>query len=186
MKTSLLLLLSLFALASCQKEPMVIPKAAPLKYADVAELKKDTIPDKAAFKIKLVKDATDYDETMFIFDKTSSLDYDANVDAQYFTGFGQESLSSISPDGTNLAIYRLPYRPGMAVGLDVNMQSSGAYTLAISYEKNIPANVHIWVKDNYLNNSFDVTAKNYAFSVTKADANSYGSKRFELVINSSN
>ncbi|MFI5161469.1 MAG: hypothetical protein ACHQHN_09335 [Sphingobacteriales bacterium] len=186
MKSSILLSVILFSFVACKKEPLVAPAPAPLKYADVAALKKDTIPDKAAFKVELVKDHDNYDETMFIFDKTSSLNYNADVDAEYFTGFGQESLSSISTDGTNLAIYRLPYRSGMAIGLDINVQADGAYTLDLSYEKNIPANVHVWLKDNYLKDSVDVCAKKYTFKVVKADPNSYGNQRFQLVISSSN
>jgi hypothetical protein len=185
MKTSVLLLLSLFALAACKKEAMVAPAPAPLKFADVAALKNDTIPDKAAFKIKLVKDENNYDETMFIFNKAASLDFDGNQDAVYFPGFGQESLSSISPDGKNLAIYKLPYRPNMSIDLNVNVANSGAFVLTLSYANKIPSNIHVWVRDNYLDNSFDVSAKDYSFKVIKSDANSYGSERFQLVMKDS-
>jgi len=182
MKTSILLLLTLLTLAACKKEAVVIPAAAPLKFANVANLKKDTLPDGAAFKIKLVKDDANYDETMFIFHNTSTLAFDFNADAAYFPGYGAESLSSISSDGQDLAIYNLPYRHNMSIALDVNMKSDGAYSFAISYERKIPANIHIWVKDNYTNNSTDVSAKNYTFNVIKADTMSFGNKRFQLVL----
>ncbi len=186
MKTSKLLQLSLFALAACKKEAVIIPKAAPLKFANVADIKRDTIPEGAAFKIKLVKDESDYDETMFIFHKTSTLAFDFNADAAYFPGYGAESLSSISSDGQDLAIYNLPYRNNLAIGLDVNMRSDGAYSFAISYERKIPANIQIWVRDTYSKDSVDVRAKNYTFNVLKADTNSFGSKRFKLVIKNTN
>jgi hypothetical protein len=182
MKTPILLLLTLLALAACKKEAVVIPEAAPLKFANVADIKKDTIPEGAAFKIQLVKDESDYDETMFIFHKTSTLAFDFNADAAYFPGYGAESLSSISSDGQDLAIYNLPYRHNMAIGLDVNMRSDGAYSFAISYERKIPANIQIWVRDNYSKDSVDVSAKNYRFNVIKADSSSFGNKRFKLVI----
>jgi hypothetical protein len=185
MKTPILLLITLLTLAACKKEAMVVPKAAPLKFANVADIKKDTIPEGAAFKIKLVKDDANYDETMFIFHKTSTLAFDFNEDAAYFPGYGAESLSSISSDGQDLAIYNLPYRNNLAIGLDVNMQTDGAYSFVISYERKIPANIQVWVKDNYTNNSFDVSSKNYTFNVVKADTNSFGNKRFKLVIKNS-
>ncbi len=172
-------------MAACKKEALVIPAAAPLKYANVASLKKDTLPEGAAFKIKLVKDEYDYDETMFIFHNTATLAFDFNADAAYFQGYGAESLSSISSDGQDLAIYNLPYRHNMSVGLNVNMQKDGAYSFAISYQRKIPANIHVWVKDNYTNNTADVSAKNYTFNVVKADTNSFGKKRFQLVIKNS-
>ena len=178
MKTSILLLLTLLTLVACKKEAAVIPEPAPLKFANVADIKKDTIPEGAAFKIKLVKDEDNYDETMFIFHKTSTLTFDFNTDAAYFSGYGAESLSSISSDGQDLAIYNLPYRNGLTIGLDVNMQKDGAYSFAISYERKIPANIQIWVKDNYTNSSADVSSKDYTFNVTKADTNSFGNKDF--------
>ena len=119
---------------------------------------------------------------MFIFHKTSTLAFDFNADAAYFAGYGAESLSSISSDGQDLAIYNLPYVHNMAIGLDVNVQKDGAYTFAISYERKIPANIQIWVKDNYTNNSADVSSAKYTFNVIKADTNSFGNKRFQLVI----
>jgi len=164
---------------------MVIPEAAPLKFGNVAQLKRDTLPDGAAFKIKLVKDNDNYDETMFIFHKTSTLAFDFNADAAYFPGYGAESLSSISSDGQDLAIYNLPYRHNLSIGLNVNVRSDGAYSFAISYQRKIPANIHVWVRDTYSKDSVDVCAKNYRFNVIKADTNSFGRKRFKLVIKNS-
>ena len=188
MKSSILLLLSLFALAACKKEAVVTPSPAPLKYANVANIQKDTLPDMAALKVKMVmvNDTTNYDETMFLFQKSASLAYDPDADAQYFAGFGQESLASISSDGIYLAINRLPYTHGMTIGLVANATSDNNFYLQVSCKNKIPASFQVWVKDTYLNDSTNVCTGKYNFKVLKADTNSFGSKRFKLVLKNSN
>jgi hypothetical protein len=189
MKASILLLLTLFFLASCQKETKIVPQvtkvtsvATTVNQTTTSSVKPDTIPDMAAIKIKLVKDSDNSDETMFLFNHTASLNYDANVDAAYFPGYGAESLASISKDGTDIMSYSLPYTSGMTVGLDVNAKADGALSLQLSYQRSIPANIKIWIKDTYLKDSVNVLTANYNFKVTMADANSFGKKRFQLII----
>jgi trimeric autotransporter adhesin len=179
-----LILLSsvLFSLAACQKEETIAPKAKPTTSTTAATPKNDSIPDDAALKVKLFKDSSTYDETALVFDHLSTLNYSDNNDAPYFSGFGQVSLTSISHDGRDMAIYRLPYSTGMSIELNVNTKAEGTYHLQISYEKNIPANIQVWVMDTYLKDSTNVCTKNYNFNVTKADTNSFGSKRFKLVL----
>ncbi len=188
MKKPILLLSILFALAACKKEAVVIPSPAPLKFANVANIKVDTLPDMAAFKLKMImaNDSNNYDETMFFFQKTASLAYDPDADAQYFAGFGRESLASISSDGIYLAINRLPYTRGMAIGLDANASSDGTFYFQISYKNKIPASFQIWVKDAYMQDSTNVSTGNYSFKVIKADTNSFGNKRFKLVLKNGN
>jgi len=181
MKTSITLLLALFFLASCKKEENLLLKLMPAKPTAIAA-KPDTIPDSAELKIRLVKDSINTDETMFVFDHKSSLKYVFDQDSPYFQGFGQISLASISSDGRDLVMNGLPYTPGMSISLDVNVKTDGSYFLGISYEKKIPADLQIWVKDAYLKDSVDVRLRNYSFSVSKADTNSYGNKRFKIVL----
>ncbi len=130
----------------------------------------------------LVKDNANYDETMVVFNKTAKAAYDVMEDAPYFAGMGAESLSSISGDGHDLAINHLPFTPGMTIGVDMDVKSDGPYSLKLSFQKNIPANIQVWVRDTYLKDSVNVSTTNYNFSVAKADANSFGNKRFKLVI----
>ncbi|MDB5135416.1 MAG: hypothetical protein JWP37_2019 [Mucilaginibacter sp.] len=185
MKTSILLLLTLFSLLACQKESKIQPKVTPITTTTtttvVATTKADTIPDKAAFKIQLFKDTINNDETMFVFNKAAKPGYDANEDAIYFPGNGLESLASIAIDGTDLAISDLPYAPGMSIGLDVKTKADGKFSLIMSYQNKIPANIQIWLKDAYLKDSVNVRTTNYNFNVIKADTNSFGSKRFKLI-----
>jgi hypothetical protein len=97
-------------------------------------------------------------------------------------GFGDLSLASMSNDGKKLSINGLPYTQGMSIGLDVEAKDDGAYSLQVSYENKMPANIQIWVKDTYLKDSVNVCKANYNFTVSKADTNSFGSKRFKLII----
>jgi len=186
MKTLLPLSLLLFILASCQKEAKVTPKTAPVSTTTttttvVAAVKPDTIPDQAALKIKLVKDTDNYDETMFMFNHTSSLAFSNAEDARYFPGFGEESLASLSTEGQDLVINSLPYTSGMSVKLDANMKNGGAFVLKISYIRNIPSNIEILLEDAYLKNSVDLRAGNCNFTVDKAKPASFGSGRFKVV-----
>ena len=138
----------------------------------------------AAFKLKMAMDSTNSDETMFLFNKTSQLNYDANVDGAYFAGYGLINLSGISKDGQNVSVYNLPYTSGMAIGLNADAKADGKYLFKISYARKIPANVQIWIKDTFLKDSVNVRKGNYSFSISKADTNTFGSKRFKLIIKS--
>lgn len=187
MKTKVLLsLLVLFSFVACQKAAQIIPNinqgtTKPTQPV-VVTVKPDTIPNKGMFKLRLGKDSINTDETAFVFKATAKTAYDPMEDAPYFMGNGQVNLASISSDGRDLAINNLPYTPGMSIGLDFITKTDGSYSLAISAENNIPASIHIWLKDAYLKDSLDVRTKSYSFKVTKADTNSYGKNRFKLTI----
>jgi hypothetical protein len=185
MKKLILLSIIIFLLAACQKEAKILPKVTPVVTTAVVTAKPDTIPDKAAFKLKLCKDSVNTDETLFAFNHLGSLNYSTTNDAPYFTGFGQVNLASISADGVDLTINNLPYTSGMLVGLDVHTKTDGAYFLKLSYEKNIPANIQIWIKDTYLKDSINVCSANYHFNVAEADANSFGKNRFKVILKDS-
>jgi len=182
MKKLILPSLILLALAACKKEEKISPKAPQLIATALLVTKPDTIPDSAMLKIKLGADSINTDETLFIFNHKSSPRYVFNEDAPYFQGFGQVSLASISSDGKDLAINGLPYTFGTSIGLDVHTKNNGIYFLEISYQKKIPSNTQIWIKDSYLKDSVDLCTRNCTFNVSKADTNSFGSKRFKLVL----
>lgn len=207
MKTSTLLLVAICFFTACKKDTAVAPDTGTqshpattpqssansasgqtptsgtgstgVKPAVTAVL--DTIPDKAVLKLKLVKDSVNYDETMFIFDHTASLLFDINDDAPYMSGYGPESLASMSSDGRDLIINTLPYKQGLSIGLDVGAKADGAFALQVSYLKNIPADIQVIVRDNYLKDSLDVRTGPYQFNIVKSDAATYGTSRFSLV-----
>ena len=156
--------------------------ASPIQDGSAKSLLYDTIPDKGVIKVKLFKDSTTYDETVLFFNHKASTAYLFGEDAIYLKGFGQLSLSSISSEGNNLAINYLPYVPDMRVGLDVRTTQGGTLNLKVSYRKNIPASIQIWLKDGYQKDSLDLAKGNYSFQVNPKDTDSFGGKRFSLVL----
>jgi hypothetical protein len=195
MKASILLLATIFLFAACKKETVVAPKTPPVTQSPstsgsnqgqvsttTTATPPDTLADRAMMKIKLVKDSDNYDETMFIFTHSASSSFDLNEDSPYFPGYGQESLSSISADGRDLVINTLPYTPGAPIRLNVNAKSDGAFSLQISFENKIPANVDVTIKDNYLKSSTNISSAPYQFNVVKSDTSTYGANRFTLIL----
>ncbi|MGZ3750260.1 MAG: hypothetical protein ACXVB0_24170 [Mucilaginibacter sp.] len=182
MKKLTLLSAVLFTLAACNKAEDILPKVSVKVVRNIVLPKIDTVPDGAMLKIKLCKDSVNTDETTLVFNHSASTRFCYDDDALYFTGFGQVSMASISTDGKDMAIYSLPYTPGMSIGLDARTKSDGAYLLKISYESKLPSGMHVWLKDNYLKDSIDVRKGNYQFNVMKADTSSFGKRRFKVIL----
>lgn len=176
-------------LAACKKEAAVTPgtpnNVSKVPSNVVIKTSIDTVPADAVMRLRLIKTDNDYDETMLVFNRSSSAAYDPNEDGIYLQGFGNESLSTISSDGKDLAIDNLPYAPGTPIDLNVETKGDGAFSLAISYRNKIPGNMCAWLKDNFTKDSVDMCKGPYSFNVTKADTNSFGSKRFQLILKQS-
>jgi hypothetical protein len=204
MKTSALLLASVLILAACKKENVVTPGSNPVTPTKTTQPTTtstttttttttttstppaDTLANLSAIKISLVTDSTNYDETMFLFRKTATVAFDPSMDGQYLQGYGLESLASVAPDGTDMAIYSVPYTPNMSVKLDVHTKNDGQFLFKMSYARTLPANLQVWIKDSYAKDSLNVRTGNYKFNVIKADTASYGSHRFRMVLKRSN
>jgi hypothetical protein len=67
----------------------------------------------------------------------------------------------------------------------VHAKANGIYFLEVNYQNKIPSNIQIWVKDNYLKDSTNISSQDYSFNVIKADTNSFGCNRFKLVFKDS-
>ncbi|MGZ3823213.1 MAG: hypothetical protein ACXVB6_21645 [Mucilaginibacter sp.] len=196
MKTSTIFLAAIFLFAACKKETVVTPKTPPATQSPSTSNHStgtiqgqgstttavDTLPDRAMMKIKLVKDSVNYDETMFIFSHTASAGFDPNEDSPYFEGYGQESLASISADGRDLVINTLPYSPGSPIRLAISSSVNATFSLQVSFENKIPANIDVKIKDNYLKNTVNISNAPYQFNVVKSDTSTYGANRFELIL----
>ncbi|HVV55969.1 MAG TPA: hypothetical protein VHC47_11615 [Mucilaginibacter sp.] len=186
MKKLILLPFIIISLSACKKMGVLPDKPSTKTASTGAVITGDTIPDKAGFRLRLAKDSTNRDETMIVFNCHADTNYIANDDGLYFPGFGLQSLASISGDGKDLSIYTTPYRPGMKIGLDVGAKTDGTFTLSMSYQHQIPANVQVWLKDAYLKDSIDVRSASYAFTISKADTSSFGKQRFNITIRENN
>lgn len=183
MRAAILFLLLAFCFAACRKEALdVVHQTAQKSVAPQDTITgRDTIPDKAGFKIKLYQDSSAYDDILFLFDHRSSRNYDPDDDAAYLPGMGDVSLASISGDGQDLAVYTLPYKYGMPVRLDFNTKTGGRFYIKLSYKNKIPSDIPIWLKDTYHKDSVNLCAAADTFEVSKTDARSFGNKRFVLV-----
>jgi hypothetical protein len=136
-------------------------------------------------KLKLVKDSLNYDDIILGFRSAAKADYDEGEDATDLGGNGAlESLSSVSQDGFNLSInYQPLIKKTPEIPLLVDAVSSGSYKLSLAELQNIPALYQIWLRDTYKNDSVDVrVTPDYAFTIDKGVAATFGSKRFKLVL----
>ena len=182
MKNYVLCLILIVSLCSCKKQKAIAPEAVPPVNTVTAPRVEDIVPDSASLKIKVRKDSADIDETMFIFNHSSTGAFAFSRDAVYFTGNGAASVASFTTDSVACAIQVLPYRPGAAIRLNVNAKKSGIYLLGISYLQKIPAGIHVWLLDSARKDSLDLRVGNYAFYVDKADSATYGRRRFKIIL----
>jgi len=139
---------------------------------------------KGSLRLQLAKDSINTDNILINFNPTSQTAYVAGMDAPTLQGFGQVSLSSLSSNNIPLSIYTLPLTPkGIKVGLRVNVQSDGIYSLNLKSMKAIPQAYDLWLIDGFKNDSLEMRYYNsYAFNVYKSDTTSFGANRFKLVI----
>ncbi len=187
-----LLLLSIIYLSSCQKdaivEPVVTPTSvSPKVVASTTSLNQDTVSNdttKGYLRIQLAKDATNFDNILVDFNPAAHAAFVRSEDAPAVGGMGAESLASLSSDNVPLAINQLPLvTRGTTVALKVNAKTTGIYNLNMITISSIPANIDIWLKDNYKKDSLDFRLySTYAFNIDKADTNSFGSHRFSVVL----
>lgn len=179
LSTIVLIILFVSCIKGINNLPITPKKPIPTQPVVV---QRDTVPDGGAFKIRIQQDSAQLDETMVIFNHTASIRYFNSQDAVYFPGFGAASISSFTSDGISCAIQELPYLQEYPIGLKVGMKNDGTYILKLSYADQVPKSIKFWLKDNYKKDSLNIRAGNYAFQVIKADTNTYGSKRFAVVL----
>jgi hypothetical protein len=187
-----LLALTIIGLSSCQKdgiEPTATPttQVTPKVVASTTALNQDTVSNdttKGYLRIQLAKDATNFDNILIDFNPSAHAAFVRSEDAPFMSGMGAESLSSLSSDNVSLAINQLPLvTKGTTVALVVNAKTTGIYNLNMVTISSIPANINIWLKDNYKKDSLDFRLyPTYAFNLDKADTNSFGSHRFTVVM----
>ncbi|MGZ3879241.1 MAG: beta strand repeat-containing protein, partial [Mucilaginibacter sp.] len=135
-------------------------------------------------RLQLAKDSVNTDDMIIRFNESASRAYSPEVDALYKEGYGQVSLSSFSSDQMPLAISVQPLpKTSETIALNVNTSADGNYQLNMKNITGIPQLYDIWLMDAYKKDSLDMRHNNtYSFDVIKSDTNTYGSKRFSLVI----
>jgi len=135
-------------------------------------------------RLQLAEDSVHTDDIYIGFNPDAKTQYVFNEDAAYKKGNGTVSLASISSDNEALAINKQPFpKQSAVIGLEVNTQADGIYSLSMTEIKEIPELFDIWLMDAFKSDSLDMRHNaTYTFNVLKSDTNTFGSKRFSLVI----
>jgi len=149
---------------------------------DMAALN-STTPD-PHLRLQMAKDSVNTDDMYIGFNSAASSQYVFNEDAPYKTGNGKVKMASFSSDNVKLAINKMPL-PGTkqaTIPLFVNATAYGEYKLNMTELEAIPQLYDVWLIDRFNKDSLDMRHNTtYTFDIT-ADTNSYGCKRFQLVI----
>ncbi|MGZ3833701.1 MAG: T9SS type A sorting domain-containing protein [Mucilaginibacter sp.] len=135
-------------------------------------------------RLQLAKDSVNTEDILIRFNDNAPAKYDENFDAQYMMGYGQVNLCSMSSDNIKLAINVLPLPPkSETVRLMVRVNLDGNYKLNLAKITGVPQLFDIWLMDAYKKDSLDMRHNaTYNFNVIKNDTNTYGSKRFSMII----
>jgi hypothetical protein len=151
-----------------------------------APVKGNSDPAIPLLRIRLVKDAYNYDEIAIGFDAETTTVYNNRLDSRYMEGINAyEGLSSLSADSVQLSvnIVPLPHLGPLVIRLDVEAAASGTFTLERTELDSIPAIYDIWLMDKFGKDSLDLrAATSYVFNVDKKNGATFGSNRFQVVI----
>ncbi len=150
--------------------------------AEVASLNNANIDQH--LRLQIAMDSVNTDDIYIGFASNASPQFVDDEDAPYKAGTGKVKMASRSSDDVLLAINKMPL-PGQkqaTIALFVTAGAYGTYKLNMTELKGIPQIYEVWLMDAYKNDSLDMRHNTtYAFDIT-ADSNSYGNKRFQLVI----
>ncbi len=135
-------------------------------------------------RLQLAMDSVNTDDIYIGFNSASSARFVDDEDAPYRRGNGKVKMASFSIDNVPLAINRMPF-PGTTqttIPLFVTASAHGTYKLNMTELQDIPQIYEVWLMDSFNKDSLDMRHNTtYAFDIT-ADTNSYGTKRFQLVL----
>jgi hypothetical protein len=139
--------------------------------------------------LKMIKDSANYDVTHLRFLDTYKKGYDEMEDAEDFNGPNQIVLfGAMTGDEHLVAIASQPLeKQRTSVFLSVDGTVSGLYTLQKIDLSGIPPVYEVWLMDHFKKDSLDLRANDtYNFNLDKANPETFGNKRFELVIRKKN
>lgn len=138
------------------------------------------------FRVKLAKDDINTDAVTFVLNNKNDSKFSYEEDALDIGGNGALlSLSALSSDNVALSINRspLPKLIPQTLPITVDANASGLYTLKMDMLENMPNLYQVFLKDALKGDSLDMRAySTYNFNIDKANAKTFGNKRFTLVI----
>jgi hypothetical protein len=139
-------------------------------------------------RLDLSKDTTDKNEILIGFNPTSTKRYNQVEDDLYVSALAvtNETMWTTSSDNVNLVTKwnALPKAKQQdTIGITVSAPASGQFTLARTQLQGIPILYKVWLMDRYLKDSLDLRNNStYVFNINLADTNSFGSKRFQVIV----
>jgi hypothetical protein len=135
-------------------------------------------------RVQLFKDSLNKEDALVFFKNNAQTSYSVGEDAQYLKGNSIVNISTRSSDNVSLAINQQAFpQKRQIIPLNVTITSNGTYKLSMPDVKNIPAMYDVWLLDKYKKDSLDIKHNpNYSFIASVTDTNSFGSKRFSLVL----
>jgi len=103
-------------------------------------------------------------------------------DATFITG-DNLTLTTITPDDKYLSIDKRPFTGvKKIIPLYISTTADTIYTFKKVYMSRALSNYKVTLFDSLLNNTIEIAKNEYAFNVVKAQAATWGSKRFRLII----
>ena len=135
-------------------------------------------------RLQLAADSVNTDDMLLRFNKSAITSFNPDLDGPYKLGMGKVSLASLSSDHMQLAINtRALPKTTDTIPLTVSATADGIYSLNMKSLVGVPQLYDIWLMDSYKKDSLDMRHNaTYSFNVLKADTNTFGSKRFSLII----
>jgi hypothetical protein len=135
--------------------------------------------------LKMVQDSANYDITYLRFLDTYKKEYDEMEDADDLNGQGQNVFfGALTDDNHLVAIASKPIeKQKTSVFLSVNNNFSGLHSIEKIDLTGIPDVYDVWLMDHFKNDSLDLRVNSvYKFNLDKANPQTYGNSRFEVVI----
>jgi hypothetical protein len=139
--------------------------------------------------LKMVQDSANYDITYLRYLDTYKYEYDEMEDADDLNGPGQNVFfGAMTSDNHLVAIASQPLgQQGSSVFLSANDNYSGTYSIEKTGLSGIPDMYDVWLIDHFKNDSLDLRANSvYHFNLDKANPQTFGNSRFEVVIRKKN
>jgi hypothetical protein len=138
-------------------------------------------------RLKLVTDSVNFDDMVIGFNSLSTTKFNPKEDSEFLAGIGTSaSVSGSSSDSIKVSVKWLPLNKNgdaQVISLNVSALQSGLYTFERTDFKAIPSIYEVWLMDNLKKDSLDIRNNTtYAFNIDLTDTNSYGGKRFKIVI----
>lgn len=141
----------------------------------------------ANIKLRLASDSVRSDNCAIYFGDEWKTTYDPQEDGIDLDGMGPSVyLSSYSTDSVRLALNKYPVITDLKtkVPLYVSATTTGTYAFSKVEISGLADYYTVFLHDKLLNDSLDITHNNtYNFNLDRGRPETYGSKRFELVIN---